>query len=131
MKNTPASAIHQLVPQNMLRMNLVTSLDSLTLLTGKGICSSNPLPANCRTATPPADKPKQPAEVVEAAGSSDGPKSHLVVCTSKDDGAQLVTSNPKPGEVCHDIDYVAPLVRPLPTWPAKDWTQPTGPYSKP
>ncbi|WP_245451780.1 hypothetical protein [Mesorhizobium waimense] len=48
MKNTPTSGIHQLVPENMLRMNLVTSLDSVDLFTAGPICRANPLPANCR-----------------------------------------------------------------------------------
>ncbi|MFK0689640.1 hypothetical protein ACFX5Q_15745 [Mesorhizobium sp. IMUNJ 23033] len=58
MKNTPASGIHQLVPENMLRMNLVTSLDSVDLFTAGTICSANPLPANCREI--PANKPATP-----------------------------------------------------------------------
>ena len=58
MKNTPASGIHQLVPENMLRMNLVTSLDSVDLFTAGTICRANPLPANCREI--PANKPAMP-----------------------------------------------------------------------
>ncbi|OHV88385.1 hypothetical protein [Mesorhizobium sp. ORS 3428] len=48
MKATPASGIHQIEPDDMLEMKLVTSLDSLDLLTGKTICRRNPVPANCR-----------------------------------------------------------------------------------
>jgi hypothetical protein len=47
MKNTPASAIHRLAPQNMLQMTLVTSLDSVDILTSGTICKTNPVPANC------------------------------------------------------------------------------------
>ncbi|WP_421913187.1 hypothetical protein [Mesorhizobium sp.] len=50
-KNTPASSIHQLVPDNMLRMHLVTSLDSVDLLTGAPICKTVPAAANCRVVT--------------------------------------------------------------------------------
>ncbi|WP_096445634.1 COG3904 family protein [Mesorhizobium sp. 113-1-2] len=48
MKNTPASEIHQLVLENMLHMNLVTSLDTVELFTAATICKANPMPANCR-----------------------------------------------------------------------------------
>jgi len=58
MKNTPASGIHQLVPENMLRMTLITSLDSVDLFTAETICRANPLPANCREI--PANKPATP-----------------------------------------------------------------------
>jgi hypothetical protein len=50
MKATPASDIRQIEPDDMLEMKLVTSLDSLDLLTGKEICRSNPMPVNCRVA---------------------------------------------------------------------------------
>lgn len=50
-KNTPASSIHQLVPDSMLRMNLVTSLDSVDLLTGAPVCKTIPAAANCRVVT--------------------------------------------------------------------------------
>ncbi len=50
-KNTPASSIHQLVPDSMLRMNLVTSLDSVDLLTGAPVCKTVPAAANCRVVT--------------------------------------------------------------------------------
>jgi hypothetical protein len=61
MKNTPASDIHQLVLENMLRMNLVTSLDTVELFTGGTICKANPMPANCREI--PADKEAMPANL--------------------------------------------------------------------
>lgn len=64
MKKTPASDIQQLEPENMLRMKLVTSLDSLDLLTAGSICNANPLPANCRDVTPPGKKTNQPAKAV-------------------------------------------------------------------
>ncbi|TPM89692.1 hypothetical protein [Mesorhizobium sp. B2-1-3A] len=64
MKNTPASEIHQLVLENMLRMNLVTSLDSVELFTGGAICKANPMPANCREI--PADKEATPANLPTA-----------------------------------------------------------------
>ncbi len=78
MKNTPASEIHQLVLQNMLRMNLVTSLDTVDLFTAGTVCKANPMPANCREIltdkdTRPADlpiaqaKPALPAPTVAAA----------------------------------------------------------------
>lgn len=64
MKNTPASEIHQLVLENMLRMNLVTSLDAVELFTGETICKANPMPANCREI--PADKEARPANLPTA-----------------------------------------------------------------
>lgn len=64
MKETAASDIQQLEPQEMLQMKLVTSLDSLDLLTAGSICNANPLPANCRDVTPPGKKTKQPANAV-------------------------------------------------------------------
>ncbi|MFD1983297.1 hypothetical protein ACFSOZ_11525 [Mesorhizobium newzealandense] len=74
MKNTPASGIHQLELQNMLRMKMVTSLESVDLLTAGAICRANPLPANCREvpapasgATPPANAKVANAEPAPAA----------------------------------------------------------------
>ncbi|MEP6566554.1 MAG: hypothetical protein ABJB10_15575 [Mesorhizobium sp.] len=64
MKETPASDIQQLEPENMLRMQLVTSLDSLDLLTAATICNANPLPVNCRDVTPPGKKAPPPAKAV-------------------------------------------------------------------
>lgn len=61
MKDTPASAIHQLEVQNMLRMRMVTSLDSVDLLTAGTICRATPLPGNCREVPPPADNATRPA----------------------------------------------------------------------
>lgn len=66
MKNTPVSAIHQLEVQNMLRMKMVTSLDSVDMLTAGTICRANPLPANCREVPAPADKVTLPAAAVTA-----------------------------------------------------------------
>jgi hypothetical protein len=67
MKATPASDIRQIEPDDMLEMKLVTSLDSLDLLTEKTMCRRNPMPANCREIPSNA----KPAEVaaVEAAPS--------------------------------------------------------------
>lgn len=48
MKATPATDIRQIEPEDMLEMKLVTSLDTLDLLTGKTICQRSPVPANCR-----------------------------------------------------------------------------------
>lgn len=64
MKETPASDIQQLEPENMLRMQLVTSLDSLDLLTAGSICNVNPLPANCRDISTGAKKAPPPAKAV-------------------------------------------------------------------
>ncbi len=59
MKNTPASGIHQLVTENMLRMNLVTSVDSVDLLTASTVCEPKPVPVNCREI--PANRNAKPA----------------------------------------------------------------------
>ncbi|CDX60747.1 conserved exported hypothetical protein [Mesorhizobium plurifarium] len=48
MKATPASDIRQIEPDDMLEMKLVTSPDSLDLLTEGTICRRQPAPANCR-----------------------------------------------------------------------------------
>ncbi len=71
MKNTPASEIHQLVLANMLRMNLVTSLDTVELFTAATICKADPMTANCREIpagkdTKPADLPTAQANPAEA-----------------------------------------------------------------
>jgi hypothetical protein len=62
MKATPASDIRQIEPENMLEMKLVTSLDSLDLLTEKTMCRRNPMPANCRE-IPSNAKPAEVAAV--------------------------------------------------------------------
>ncbi len=46
----------------MLRMKLVTSLDSLDLLTAGTICKANPLPTNCREVPTSANEAMPPAE---------------------------------------------------------------------
>lgn len=61
MKNTPASEIHQLVLEDMLGMNLVTSLDSVDLFTAGTVCEANPVPANCREM--PGNKDARRADV--------------------------------------------------------------------
>ncbi|QKC71786.1 hypothetical protein EB815_23535 [Mesorhizobium loti] len=66
MKNTPATDIHQLVLQNMLRMNLVTSLDTVELFTASTICKADPMPANCREILTDKDKGTRPANVATA-----------------------------------------------------------------
>ncbi|TIQ28314.1 MAG: hypothetical protein E5X48_31655 [Mesorhizobium sp.] len=68
MKATPASDIRQIEPDDMLEMKLVTSLDSLDLLTEKTICRRNPVPANCRQ-IPTNGKPVAVASVeINSAG---------------------------------------------------------------
>jgi len=71
MKATPASDIRQIEPEDMLGMKLVTSLDTLDLLTGNTMCRRNPVPANCREVTSNA----KPVEVaaVEAGSASAAP----------------------------------------------------------
>ena len=65
MKATPASDIRQIEPDDMLQMKLVTSLDSLDLLTEKTVCRRNPVPANCREA-PSNGKPAEVANLEAA-----------------------------------------------------------------
>ncbi|WP_352966129.1 hypothetical protein [Mesorhizobium sp. M1312] len=48
MKATPASDIRQIKSGDMLAMKLVTSLDSVDILTEAAICRRRPAPANCR-----------------------------------------------------------------------------------
>ncbi|MER8563508.1 hypothetical protein [Mesorhizobium sp. M0578] len=66
-KSTPASSIQQLVPYDMLQMNLVTSLDAVDLLIAPTLCRSNPLPASCREVPAPANITKPAGEVVAKA----------------------------------------------------------------
>ena len=61
MKNTPASGIQQLDLESMLQTKLVTSPDSVDLLTAATICSADPRPANCRAIPAPAGTAAQPA----------------------------------------------------------------------
>lgn len=65
MKATPASDIKQIEPDDMLDMKLVTSLDSLDLMTEAAICRRDPVPANCREI--PANGKAKPAEVATVA----------------------------------------------------------------
>lgn len=60
MKATPASDIRQIALDDMLTMKLVTSRDSLDILTQAGICRRSPAPANCRE-IPANAKPAKPA----------------------------------------------------------------------
>ncbi|WP_353042490.1 hypothetical protein [Mesorhizobium sp. M1217] len=74
MKGTPASSIQQLVPYDMLQMNLVTSLDAVDLLTAPTLCKSDPLPASCRELPAPANVAKPAGEVV--ANAEPAPAGH-------------------------------------------------------
>ncbi|MER9445811.1 hypothetical protein NKI79_31760 [Mesorhizobium sp. M0340] len=67
MKSTPASGIQQLIPYDMLQMNLVTSLDAVDLLTAPTLCKSDPLPASCREVPAPANIAKPAGQVVASA----------------------------------------------------------------
>ncbi|MDX8529893.1 hypothetical protein RFM41_11110 [Mesorhizobium sp. VK25A] len=67
MKATPASDIRQIEPHDMLEMKLVTSLDSLDLLTERTICQRQPAPANCRAI--PANGAPATVAAVEAGPS--------------------------------------------------------------
>lgn len=65
MKATPASDIRQIEPDDMLEMKLVTSLDSLELMTEATICRRDPVPASCREI--PANGKAKPVEVATVA----------------------------------------------------------------
>jgi len=71
MKATPASDIRQIEPEDMLEMKLVTSLDSLDLLTERTICQRQPAPANCREI--PANGKPVAVAAVEAKPASPQP----------------------------------------------------------
>lgn len=73
MKATPATDIRQIEPEDMLEMKLVTSLDTLDLLTGKTICQRSPVPANCRET--PTDGNAKPAEVATVEVKPTSPQS--------------------------------------------------------
>ena len=51
MKSTPASDIRQIALYDLLKSKLVTSLDSVDLLTAGKICTTVPAAANCRVFT--------------------------------------------------------------------------------
>ncbi|MDX8462585.1 hypothetical protein [Mesorhizobium humile] len=70
-KATPASDIRQIEPEDMLEMKLVTSLDSLDLLTERTICQRHPAPANCREV--PTDGATAAVAAVEAKPASPRP----------------------------------------------------------
>ncbi|TIT97888.1 MAG: hypothetical protein E5W55_07920 [Mesorhizobium sp.] len=123
MKNTPASAIHQLESQSMLRMKLVTSLDSLDLLTGASICRASPMPENCREIQAPADGPARATSAADPVGSSGAAESHLemVLCADGNGGTRIVATNPSLGEACGGPGGTA--------WPALRSGVPTSPYA--
>lgn len=102
MKNTPARAIHQLELQNMLRMKVVTSQETLDLFTYQMICLNDPMPANCRKIVVP-EKESWRTEV---------PKEVPAWATSPN----WTSSKPKAE---------------LPSWSLKDWSRPSAPYTKP
>ncbi|MER9213494.1 hypothetical protein NKI54_15625 [Mesorhizobium sp. M0663] len=103
MKATPASDIRQIKPGDMLAMKLVTSLESVDILTEAAICRRSPAPANCKEIpanAKPAEvaaidakaRPSQPAQVplsqpakvaptqpVEAAPGNGAPEMRFVV----------------------------------------------------
>jgi len=97
MKNTPASSIHQLELQDMLRMKLVTSGDYSGQLTLGNICRADPMPENCREMTSPEDKARQIANVAQTKPlssaselPSSGSESRLMLCTDTDGKSKLV-----------------------------------------
>ncbi|RUT97827.1 hypothetical protein EOD23_27995 [Mesorhizobium sp. USDA-HM6] len=73
MKATPASDIRQIEPEDMLEMKLVTSLDTLDLLTGKAVCQHSPVPANCSEI--PTNGNAKPAEVAAVGVKPTSPQS--------------------------------------------------------
>ncbi|WP_425294146.1 hypothetical protein [Mesorhizobium delmotii] len=69
MKATPASDIRHIALDDMLTMKLVTSRDTLDILTQAGICRRSPAPANCRE-IPANAKPAEVAAIKPKAGRS-------------------------------------------------------------
>ncbi|WP_256753629.1 hypothetical protein [Mesorhizobium sp. Mes31] len=127
MKNTPASAIHQLELQNMLRMKLVTSGDYSGLLTLASICRANPMPENCRVIMSPTDKAKPVANVAETKPSSSGSESpsggfesRLMLCPDTDGKSKLIAV--ALGEAC-------PTPRGAESWPVWSGGTVGRPYS--
>lgn len=70
MKDTPASDIRQLAPEDMLQMKLVTSLDAVELLTAATICKADPQPANCREIPVQAQRATTPVNVATASAEA-------------------------------------------------------------
>lgn len=127
MKNTPASAIHQLGLQDMLRMKLVTSGDYSGLLTLASICRTNPMPGNCREMKSPTDKARQIANVAQtkplskaSEPPSNGPESRLMLCTDTDGKSTLIAL---------DLGEACPVSGGAKIWPAWSWDTVGRPYS--
>lgn len=120
-KNTPASAIHQLELQNMLRMKVVTSLGSFDLLAGGGNCRADPVPANCRTVVHPSEH-KPMVQKVEAAGSFSDTERRSKPCADEKDGSELVGLSPNLGGKCDGSAEPA-------AWPTWRMGLPEGPYT--
>ncbi|MER9801786.1 hypothetical protein NKJ36_32825 [Mesorhizobium sp. M0142] len=105
MKATPASDIRQIALDDMLTMKLITSRDSLDILTQAGICQRRPAPPNCGE-VPANAKPAKVAAIEAKAGPSQPaqvPLSHL----AKEAPAQPVEA--VPGNEAPDKGFI--LVR--------------------
>ena len=50
-KNTPATTLHLIAPNDMLQMKLITSLDGVQLVTAADVCRAVPAAGNCRVVT--------------------------------------------------------------------------------
>lgn len=90
MKSTPASDIQQIDLSDMLTMKLVTSEDSVSLLTNASLCTLEPLASNCREI--PANKPGGGQPAVAKAAPPVKPQN-----AQPDDGMRFVVvrgSNP-------------------------------------
>ncbi|WP_192255623.1 COG3904 family protein [Mesorhizobium caraganae] len=90
MKSTPASDIQQIDLGDMLTMKLVTSEDSVSLLTNASLCTPEPLASNCREI--PANKPAGGQPAVAKAAPPVKPQN-----AQPDDGMRFVVvrgSNP-------------------------------------
>ncbi|TIP23678.1 MAG: hypothetical protein E5X67_32250 [Mesorhizobium sp.] len=105
MKATPASDIRQIALDDMLTMKLVTSRDSLDILTLAGICRRSPAPPNCRE-VPANAQPAKPAAIEAKAGPSQ-PAQVLISQPAKDAPTQPVEA--APGNEAPDKGFI--LVR--------------------
>lgn len=135
-KATPASDIRQISLADMLTMKLVTSRDSLDILTLAGICRRSPAPANCRQ-VPANAKPAKPAAIEAKAGPSQPAQVQISqpatqATNAGDEGSYgnppqtLIACIGGGSRVAGASSTCDPEVEPMPAW---RWGVASGPYT--
>ena len=83
-KATPASEIHQIVPFDLIKSRLVTSLDAVDLLTTAAACNAVPAAGNCRVISALA----VPTVAAESPSTKDIEQMRFVVVRSNEPGCE-------------------------------------------